>query len=110
MGKTSLIKESIFKIGRVISIEGRSVRILVNKNKNTSHILYNGTLIKNVSVGGYVKVIKGFIRIICKVEGEKTNEDKLEREDYSNAQQKINRVLQVSLIGFFDNRGFQRGI
>ena len=110
MGKTSLIKESIFKIGRVISVEGRSVRILVNKNKNTSHILYNGTLIKNVSVGGYVKVIKGFIKIICKVEGEKTNEDKLEREDYSNAQQKINRVLQVSLIGFFDNRGFQRGI
>lgn len=110
MGKTSLIKESIFKIGRVISVEGRSVRILVNKNKNTSHILYNGTMIKNVSVGGYVKVIKGFIKIICKVEGEKTNEDKLEREDYSNAQQKINRVLQVSLIGFFDNRGFQRGI
>lgn len=110
MGKTTLVKESIFKIGRVIAVEGRSVRILVNKNKNTSHILYDGNLIKNVSVGGYVKIIKGFITIICKVEGEKTNEDKLEREDYSNAQQKINRILQVSLVGFLDNHGFQRGI
>lgn len=103
-------KESIFKIGRVISVEGRSVRVLVNKNKNTSHLIYNSELIKNVTVGGFVKINKGFIKIICKVEGERTDEDKTRLEEYGSKKSKINRVLQLSLIGFFNKRGFQRGI
>lgn len=112
MNTEFIVKESIFKIGRVISVEGRSVRVLVNKNKNTSHILHKGGVVKNVTVGGYVKIIKGFINIVGKVEGEKTNEDKIpvERESYLNQRQRINRILQISLIGYFDSNGFRRGI
>lgn len=112
MNKEFLKEESIFKTGRVISVEGRTVRVIVNKNKNTSHILYNGDLVKNVTVGGYVKIVKGFINIVGKVEGERTNEDKIpfEKEEYANSKTRINRVLQISLIGFFDALGFQKGI
>lgn len=111
MNNDFLKKESIFKVGRVISIEGRSVKIIVNKNKNTSHLLYDGELLKNVTVGGFVKITKGFINIIAKVEGEFTNEDKFFTDkDYKNDKSKINRILKVSLVGFVENGKFERGI
>ena len=66
--KTQLTKESIFKIGSVSSVSGRNVKIRVNKNKNTSHLLYNGEVLKNISVNSYVKIAKGFTKIIGKVE------------------------------------------
>lgn len=111
MNTDFLVKDSVFKVGRVISVEGRSIKIMVNKNKNTSHLLYNGDLIKNVSVGGFIKIIKGFISIIGKVEGEFTNEDKIASEkEYTSNKDKINRILKVSLVGFIDNNKFERGI
>jgi uncharacterized protein len=111
MNNRFLQKESIFKIGRVISIEGRSVKILVNKNKNTSHILYEGEILKNVSVGGYIKIRKGFISIIGKVDGEFTNEDKpIANKDYKSEKDKIIRILRVSLVGYVENGKFERGI
>ncbi|MFA6712269.1 MAG: ATP-binding protein [Bacteroidales bacterium] len=104
-------KESIFKVGRVISIEGRTVKVIVNKNKNTSHLLYEGELLKNISVGGYIKIIKGFIRIIGKVDGEFTNEDKIiANKEYKNEKDTINRILTVSLVGYIEDGEFERGI
>ena len=76
MNDKHTLKDSIFKIGRVISVKGRIVDIKVDKTKNTSHLLYKGELLKNISVGGYVKIIKGFTKIVGKVEGEYINEDK----------------------------------
>ena len=40
---------SIFRIGEVISISGREVKIAVDKEKNLPHIFFYGQLIKNVS-------------------------------------------------------------
>ena len=67
--------QSIFKIGRVMSVNGREVKIKVDKQKNLSHIIYNGELIKNVSVGGYVKILNGFTTLIAKVESEYIQHD-----------------------------------
>ena len=39
--------DSILRIGEVWSVDGRSVRIKVDENKNVSHLLYCGTVIKN---------------------------------------------------------------
>ena len=65
-----LVFNSVFKVGTVFSVDGRFVRVKVDKKKNTSHIFYKGTLIKNVAVGSYVKIMKGFLAIIGKVESE----------------------------------------
>lgn len=54
------LKNSIFKIGRVFSVEGLVVKIKVDKQKNSSHLLYRGDLLKNVSVGGYIKIVKHY--------------------------------------------------
>lgn len=109
--KGELQKDSIFKVGKVTSVEGRTIKVEVDKTKNSSHLLYNGEVIRNISVNSYVKIAKGFIRIIGKVDGEFIVEDKLASDkDYTNEREKIKRILIVRLMGFFSNKGFERGI
>jgi len=112
MNKSYILKDSIFKIGQVISIDGRNVRVRVDKNKNSSHLVYKGNLLKNISVGSYIKIVKGFTKIIGKVEGEFIEEDRLNlNKEYGNNKDKIQRLLSVSMLGFFDDKNiFQRGI
>jgi hypothetical protein len=105
-----LTRESIFIIGHVSSVDGRIVTIKVNKNKNHSHIVYEGKTVKNVSVGSYVKIVKGFINIIGKVEGESTKEEKYFNKQYNKEETRIDRTLQVSLFGHFENDRFKQGI
>lgn len=106
-----LQKDSIFKVGRVVSVEGRTIKIEVDKSKNSSHLLYNGEIIRNISVNSYVKITKGFNRIIGKVDGEYVIEDSnYIDKNYTNERKKIKRVLIVKLLGFFTKKGFERGI
>lgn len=111
MNNKQVLEDSIFKIGKVISVDGRVVRVKVDKVKNTSHLLYKGELLKNVSVGGYIKIVKGFTKIVGKVDGEYVTEDKFySKKEYSNEKEKIDRVLNISLLGFFKENDFERGI
>ena len=111
MNNEHILKDSIFKIGQVISVDGRKVKVSVNKMKNSSHTMYKGELLKNISVGSYIKIIKGFTKIIGKVEGEFVDEDKSYiNKDYKNESDKIRRTLIVSMLGFFKGEKFERGI
>lgn len=102
---------SVFKIGSVVEISGRTVRIRVDKSKNGSHLLYQGKTLRNVSVGGYIKIAKGFYDIIAKVDGEAVTEDNDPRSIYSSKRSHIDRTLTVSLLGYFDREGkFRRGV
>src|SRR5712664_3027389 len=104
-------EEAIFKIGRVISVDGRLVRVKVDKAKNLSHLVYKGELLKNVAVGSYIKIAKGFTTIIGKVDGDFITEDKQFREkQYGSEEEKIDRTLNVKLLGFFEGSSFKRGI
>lgn len=109
-----LISDSVFTIGSVFSVKGKDIVVKVNKDKNLPHLFFNGKTIKNVSVGlsNYVKIIKGFTEIICKVEGEYLEEDRFQtNKQYTNEKERINRFLNVSVFGFYDNhRKFQHGI
>lgn len=107
-----IAEDAIFKIGKVISVKGRTIEVKVDKTKNTSHLVYKGEILKNISVGGYVKIVKGFTVIIGKVEGEIITEDKLfvKKQAYTTEKEKIHRILTVSLLGFFKGKRFERGI
>lgn len=105
-----LMRESVFIIGHVLSVEGRIVTVKVNKNKNHSHIVYEGTTVKNVSVGSYIKVTKGFINIIGRVEGESVYEERYFNKEYNKEETRINRTLSVSLFGHFEDKLFKQGI
>lgn len=108
----SLLKESIFIIGTVSSVEGRKIKVKVKKDKNLSHLSYQGRTIKNVSVGSYIKIAKGFIEIIGKVEGEYVKEETVYNKEYNKDELKISRFLDVSLFGHFDKKvdRFKQGI
>jgi uncharacterized protein len=111
MANEIALKDSIFKIGKVTSVEGRTVKVKVDKTKNTSNLLYKGKLLKNIAVGGYIKIIKGYTIIVGKVEGEYITEDKqyLSKE-YTSDKERVNRILIISLLGFFKKKHFERGI
>ncbi|WP_185214052.1 ATP-binding protein [Sphingobacterium mizutaii] len=103
--------DSILKIGGVVSVKGRSVEIKVDTVKNASHLLYKGELLKNVSVGSYIKIAKGFTHLVGKIEGEYINENKFDNSNtYYSEQEKIKRLLQISLIGFLEGGIFKQGI
>lgn len=104
------MKDSIFIVGTVSLVEGRKVKIKVKKDKNLSHISYNGNTVKNVSVGSYIKIVKGFIEIIGKVEGEYIAREKIINEEYNKEELKISRFLDVSLFGHFEKNKFKQGI
>ena len=65
-----------YKIGQVIEIRGQKIRIHVFENKNSNILIYKGQIIKNISVGGFVKIPKGFSNIIGRIEGEYIQENR----------------------------------
>jgi len=107
-----LLKKSIFRIGEVSSVDGREVSVRVDQEKNRSHILYRGELLSNVSVGGYVKLIKGFNSLIGKIEKEYVKEDKAtpQSPEYTQAEERFVRFLSVKMLGYFSGDKYRKGI
>ena len=102
---------SIFRVGSVIEVIGQAVKVRIDTGKNTSSILYKGDIIQNISVGGYVKIKKDFEEIIGKIEGELIKENKdNSQKNYTNNKDKINRILNIKILGYLENGKFKRGI
>lgn len=103
-------QDGVFRVGRVVAVEGRQVRISVDKLKNASHLLFEGGLVRNVAVGGYLKIVKGFSELIAKVDGELIEEDRGASAFYRRGVDPMTRQLQVSLIGYIEAGRFERGV
>lgn len=103
--------QSVFRIGTVLSVSGREVKVKVDKQKNLPHIIFNGTLIKNISVGGYLKIINGFNALVAKIDGEYiTADDKIPDNNYTAEEDRVCRVLVCSLLGYLTTDRFIRGV
>ncbi|WNC67540.1 ATP-binding protein [Thalassotalea nanhaiensis] len=94
-------KESILKVGEVCEVQGRIIIIRIYKNKNLSDLFYDGTIIKNVSVGSFIEIKKGFTSLIGKIEGERLTEDKI-TQSTNQPTSTYQRYLTVSLSGYID--------
>ena len=106
-----IVDNSIFRIGQVISVEGQTVKVKVDKGKNTSSILYKGQIIQNIAVGGYIKIKKGFSEMVGKIEGEFITEEKeFAKSPYKSTRDKISRILIIKILGFLEQGVFQRGL
>lgn len=108
--KNVSIYNSVFRIGVVHSVDGRVVKVLVDKDKNNSHLIFQGQLIKNVAVGSYVKILKGFETIIGKVETEYIEIDKGVNGLYNSQEEAINRYLIIKLIGHIEGNSYRKGL
>ncbi len=105
-----LDQDAVFRVGRVVSVDGRRVRVAVDKLKNGSHLLYRGGLMRNVAVASYVKIVKGFVELIAKVDGEVVEEDRGATTAYRRGVDLLSRQLDVSLVGYLEGGRFERGV
>ncbi len=105
-----IVDNSIFRVGQVVEIVGQEVKVKVDSGKNTSSLLYAGEIIQNISVGGYIKIKKGFEIMIGKIQGETVKEGKESKSSYSSNKEKIHRILNVKILGFMEDGRFKRGI
>ncbi len=106
----TLQKDAVFSIGKVTSVEGRRVRVGVSKLKNGSHLLYQGDIVRNVSVGSFIKIAKGFVELVASVDGERIQEDSSASRTYKRSVDNLTRELEVSLVGYFEGGEFKRGV
>ena len=102
-------------IGQVIEVRGQKIRIRVFENKNSNILVYKGQAIKNISVGGFVKIPKGFSNIIGRIEGEYIQENKIIDDSKSNTRfskesETIDRIIEVSIMGILNDNKFKRGL
>jgi len=104
------MKNSIFRIGEVVGVDGRLIFVRVDKNKNLTHLLYNGTLVRNVSVGGYIKIYKGFTTLVGKVESETLKQNSNYGKEFHSLQDVFYRQLTVKLLGYFENGQYHKGV
>lgn len=101
-----LLKDAILRIGEVCGIEGRKVFISLDKEKNSSDLLFEGDILKNISVGSYVEIRKGFLSIIGKAEGEKLEEDNFQHKQSDTPYRIIDknkRTLVITLSGYINS-------
>ena len=104
-----------YRIGQVIEVRGQKIRIKVFENKNSNILVYKGQAIKNVSVGGFVKIPKGFSNIIGRIEGEYIQENKSfdtpnNNTRFSKESETIDRIIEVSIMGILNDNMFKRGL
>lgn len=103
--------KEVLRVGKVVSVRGRTIEVLVDKTKNNSHLLFEGQLVRNVSVGSYVKITKGFEQLVGKIESEFVVEDKTYSQSlYKKESDKVKRTLSISLVGYFETNSFEQGI
>ena len=104
-----------YKIGQVIEVRGQKLRIRVFENKNSNILIYQGHVIKNVSVGSFVKIPKGFSNIIGRIEGEYIQETKPTGNvsdclRFTKESETIDRIIEVNIMGVLNDGRFQRGL
>lgn len=107
MTKFFIDDEAVLRIGEVVEVSGRYITILVDKNKNLSDLFFNGKVLKNVSVNGFIEIKKGFLSLIVKIESEKIIEDKKKESNDTggSSSNRYLRFLTTSLLGYIDNQG-----
>lgn len=98
----------ILKIGEVCEVSGRLIKAGIYANKNTEYLNFDGAVVKNISIGSYVLIRKGFSNIIGKVEGEYMKEEFSETPLQNK--KSINRLVGIGILGAIENNRFVHGV
>lgn len=94
------------QVGEVISVHGTKIGIRVFEESNKETIFFKGQIYKGISIREYIHIQRGFIDIVCLVEGEFLDEQRLNiTEPFSHI-----RKIEVKPIGYFQSEKFTEGI
>lgn len=94
-------------IGEVISINGIKITMRIFEDSNKETLFYSGEKYKGVSIREYITIQRGFIDIVCIVEGEYLDENKSEIDGNKNF---FIRKVDAKPVGYFQNNEFREGI
>ncbi|MEM9375078.1 MAG: DUF87 domain-containing protein [Pseudomonadota bacterium] len=104
MSDRRLLEQAVLRVGEVTAVEGRSILVTVDRDKNLSELFFEGDILRNTAVGSYIEIQKGFLGLIGKVDGETAQQPFLDRDpryrDLSGT-----RTLRVSLVGYLQRCG-----
>ncbi len=95
------------KVGEVIAIKGVIVNLKIFEESNKDTLYFDGDKYKGVSIREYISIQRGFRDIICIIEGEYLDENKVEGEE--NKTYYI-RKIEAKPIGYFEQNQFYEGI
>lgn len=95
------------KIGEVIAVEGVSITIKMFEDSNKDVLFFSGDKFKGISIREHLLIQRGFVDIVCIVEGEFLDENKTEADGNRLI---YTRKIKVRPIGFFKNNRFYEGI
>lgn len=97
------LEAAIFRVGEVVAVRGGKVQVLVDAQKNAPYLAYKGEMVRNVSVGSWLIIEKGFDRLVGIVEDEELRPRK-ERPSETE------RALSLRLVGSLERSGFKVGV
>lgn len=94
------------QVGEVISVRGLKIILKIYDESNKDTIFFEGDKYKGISIREYIRIQRGFIDIICIVEGEYLDENSFD----DNNNPKYIRRVEVKPIGYFHDGTFNDGI
>ena len=99
----------LLKIGEVREVYGHKIKVGIYSEKNVEYLNFEGEPIKNVGIGSFIIIRKGFLNIIGKVDGEFVTSNATEI-GYAEKGRGIARTLDVSVLGYLENDQFIFGV
>lgn len=95
------------KVGEVVAVKGVAITIRMFDESNIDSFFYSGDKYNGVSIREHLLIQRGFINIVCIVEGEmldeKNSEQVGDRKSYT-------RHIEAKPIGYFKDSDFFEGI
>ena len=95
--------EAALRVGEVNAVTGRRILIVVDTDKNLSELFFDGDVLRNIAVGSYIDIRKGFLSLVGKVEGENARGEEKTVGVIGSTEQR--RILSVTLVGFLNHEG-----
>lgn len=95
------------KVGEVIAVKGVLVTLKIFEDSSKDTLYHDGDKYKGISIREYISIQRGFRDIICIIEGEYLDENKVEKEE--NKTYYI-RKIEAKPIGYFEQEKFYEGI
>lgn len=94
-------------VGEVIAVVGIKITLRIFEDSSQETIFYNGVKYRGISLREHVTIQRGFIDIVCLVEGEYLDERRIESE---NNRTVYIRKVDVRPIGFIVDEKFNEGV
>ncbi|MDH4610316.1 ATP-binding protein [Pseudomonas sp. BN102] len=94
-------------VGEVIAVSGIKISLRIFEDSNQESIFYNGVKYRGISIREHISIQRGFIDIVCLVEGEFLDERNVDAE---SGKAVYTRRVDVRPIGFIVDGVFQEGV